>query len=166
MLLILLCLSRVALHQAHQPCPTLTLNSGLPAVYPRPLHVPLTPLSLYTCSSLKWDPTPSSPSQAHLLLQHQSIHLTPSLSGWVLFLCFHAILCSARIVLGWSKSSSRFFCNVEKLEQTFDGPNIILWLLKVSAFWSSSLEYKLLKSRDNTLVSSSFSMQRMLLFNH
>ena len=112
MLLILLCLSRVALHQAHQPCPTLTLNSGLPAVYPRPLHVPLTPLSLYTCSSLKWDPTPSSPSQAHLLLQHQSIHLTPSLSGWVLFLCFHAILCSVRIVLGWSKSSFRFFHKV------------------------------------------------------
>ena len=166
MLLILLCLSRVALHQAHQPCPTLTLNSGLPAVYPWPLHVPLTPLSLYTCSSLKWDPTPSSPSQAHLLLQHQSIHLTLSLSGWVLFLCFHAILCSVRIVLGWSKSSFRFFCNMEKLEQTFDGPNIILWLLKLSAFWSSSLEYKLLKSRDNTLVSSSFSMQRMLLFNH
>ena len=166
MLLILLCLSRVALHQAHQPCPTLTLKSGLPAVYSRPLHVPLTPLSLYTCSSLEWDPTPSSPCQAHLLLQHQSIPLTPSLSGWVPFLCFHAILCSARIVLGRSKSSFRFFCNMEKLEQTFDGPNIILWLRKVSAFWSSSLEYKLLKSRDDTLVSSSFSMQRTLLFNH
>ena len=166
LLLILLCLSRVALHQAHQPCPTLTLKSGLPAVYSRPLHVPLTPLSLYTCSSLEWDPTPSSPCQAHLLLQHQSIPLTPSLSGWVPFLCFHAILCSARIVLGRSKSSFRFFCNMEKLEQTFDGPNIILWLRKVSAFWSSSLEYKLLKSRDDTLVSSSFSMQRTLLFNH
>ena len=67
------------------------------------LHGLLTPLSLYTCSSLEWDPTPSSPSQAQLLLQHQSTLLTPSLSGWVPFLRFHTTLCSARYSTGLVK---------------------------------------------------------------
>ena len=40
---------------------------------------------------------------------------------------------------------------MEKLEKTFDGPNIILWLLKVSAFWSSSLEYNLFKIKTKDL---------------